>query len=131
MPDRTCELPDCDKARHQGQHYYGSHYMKKYRYGDPYYKHKPAFKDLTGHRFGRLVAVRREANGMWRCHCDCGGTLITRAGDLNRGSAAACADKLIHKRQQIVGYAGAHDRVEAAYGLAKTRDCVDVQQAST
>lgn len=32
----------------------------------------PVFKDLTGQRFGRLVAKRFLGNRIWECECDCG-----------------------------------------------------------
>ena len=31
----TCCIPGCDKPRHQRHTLCGSHYMRKYRYGDP------------------------------------------------------------------------------------------------
>lgn len=44
-------------------------------------------RDLTGQRFGRLVAVRRTThkttNGFfWQCECDCGGYAIVALGNL-------------------------------------------------
>jgi|SRR5580692_10482292 hypothetical protein len=50
----------------------------------------PAFKNITGLRFGRLIAVEwrgRDARGqsLWLCRCDCGSEKIQRGGDLNYG----------------------------------------------
>lgn len=52
-------------------------------------------RDLTGQRFGRLVAVRsceerRNGSVMWECRCDCGTTLLVRAGYLTFGSTVSC-----------------------------------------
>lgn len=51
------------------------------------------FIDLTGQRFGRLVAVRpnREKKYLrWECECDCGGTTITVGSKLTSGHTQSC-----------------------------------------
>lgn len=53
------------------------------------------FKDLTGLRFGRLVAMRpteERKNGfvMWECQCDCGNTVFVRSGSLISGNDQSC-----------------------------------------
>lgn len=50
----------------------------------------PKFKDLTGQRFGRLVAQRPERHGRYRCRCDCGGELIVSRGALATGATKSC-----------------------------------------
>lgn len=55
---------------------------------------RPAL-DLTGQRFGRLVAVKcvgsnKYRNKLWLCKCDCGGEKITTASILKRGGARSC-----------------------------------------
>tara|TARA_R110001599_G_scaffold33832_3_gene108800 strand:- start:80 stop:718 length:639 start_codon:yes stop_codon:yes gene_type:complete len=52
-------------------------------------------KDLTGNRFGRLVAVeileRSDHYGRWwLCVCDCGENFEAQAYTLNRGSVTSC-----------------------------------------
>lgn len=56
-------------------------------------------EDLTGRRFGRLVAVeeverdymnRVVSNALWRCRCDCGQEIITLAGSLKAGKTRSC-----------------------------------------
>lgn len=52
-------------------------------------------KDLTGQRFGKLVAIRptkARSNGhiKWECRCDCGKTACISAQDLVRGSTRSC-----------------------------------------
>ncbi len=51
--------------------------------------------DMSGMRFGRLVAIRRVAsdkrgNARWLCICDCDGTVETLAYDLKRGGTRSC-----------------------------------------
>lgn len=50
--------------------------------------------ELTGQRFGRLVAKSRAAGNYrrpsWLCHCDCGGTKIVRASNLKGGRVSSC-----------------------------------------
>ena len=53
-------------------------------------------KDLTGQRFGKLVALsptdKRMDNGsvVWHCQCDCGRTAEISARRLTRGKARSC-----------------------------------------
>lgn len=51
--------------------------------------------DLTGQRFGRLVALeptaeRLRTSVVWRCQCDCGRELTCSAEDLTRGRVRSC-----------------------------------------
>lgn len=55
--------------------------------------------DLTGMRFGRLVALARvddkvnqynEPIYLWRCQCDCGKVTEARRGNLLGGSTRSC-----------------------------------------
>lgn len=54
--------------------------------------------DLTGQRFGRLIAIRqviytegiRKGRGYWFCQCDCGKTTITSTNCLRRGHTTSC-----------------------------------------
>ena len=52
-------------------------------------------KDLTGKRFGRLVAVEDaginiDKKRLWKCVCDCGGIIITSSKRLNNGTTKSC-----------------------------------------
>lgn len=59
-------------------------------------KVKPGQKDLTGQRFGKLVAVspmdERDYNGVtvWYCKCDCGGDTRVSAALLKNGYRKSC-----------------------------------------
>lgn len=53
------------------------------------------FKDITGNRYGRLVAIRRyshEPNGKsyWLCKCDCGKETIVKIDNLTNGHTKSC-----------------------------------------
>lgn len=65
----------------------------------------PIAKDLSGQRFGRLVAIKylytkytgqkvKQPHRMWLCRCDCGGTKIASSGDLLRLHTTSCGCKL-------------------------------------
>jgi hypothetical protein len=53
-------------------------------------------KDLTGQRFGRLIASKslgyskRRRQQMWECSCDCGSTKVVGASDLQSGNTTSC-----------------------------------------
>jgi hypothetical protein len=55
----------------------------------------PYFKNITGLRFGRLVALEargsdRHSKMRWLCRCDCGETSIAISGDLASGKTKSC-----------------------------------------
>ena len=52
-------------------------------------------RDLTGLRFGRLVAIRengrtRQGQAMWLCQCDCGNTKTIASSSLVNGLTVSC-----------------------------------------
>ena len=54
-----------------------------------------AFKDLTGVRFGKLVAIKdagsnKHKQHMWECMCDCGNKNIILGSSLTNGSTQSC-----------------------------------------
>ena len=83
---------------------------------------RPGQKDITGCRFGRLVAQRplpkRDASGsvFWHCQCDCGGTIDVPLHQLTFGYRKSCGclshpplKDFIGKRFSaltVIGYAG-------------------------
>lgn len=50
--------------------------------------------DITGRRYGLLVALRRverdTALSYWECHCDCGATTVVRLATLRNGATKSC-----------------------------------------
>lgn len=54
-------------------------------------------KDITGQRFGRLIATKRisgsdgsSGGSLWECKCDCGNIIQTRIHNLTDGSTQSC-----------------------------------------
>lgn len=54
-------------------------------------------EDITGRRFGRLVAVEltperlgASRGAVWLCRCDCGAEIKTIAGSLKKGNTKSC-----------------------------------------
>jgi hypothetical protein len=81
-----------------------------------------AFVDLTGRRFGRLVAVvrtgKRDNGGQafWECKCDCGNVTLVRAGELTRtkrivNSCGCLQRKRASKANFRHGFANAGSRI--------------------
>jgi hypothetical protein len=55
----------------------------------------PAIKDITGQRFGRLIAEKiagRDKQGAinWQCRCDCGVSTTVNGRQLRRGNTRSC-----------------------------------------
>jgi len=60
----------------------------------------PAFQDLTGQRFGRLVVVERRGStknraAKWFCECDCGNSKVICQRELKTGESRSCG--CLHK----------------------------------
>ena len=54
-----------------------------------------AFKDLTGQRFGRLIAIKRadqkiRGHATWCCQCDCGRFSVVSSDKLVSGHTQSC-----------------------------------------
>lgn len=71
-------------------------------------------KDITGERFGRLVAVRyteksRYGGWKWLCRCDCGGFNEVAADRLKKGEVQSCGclhKEIASKRLRTHGESG-------------------------
>lgn len=52
----------------------------------------PAFKNIIGLRFGRLVALERQVGRQtpWLCRCDCGKTPVVNSWNLASGHTKSC-----------------------------------------
>ncbi|WP_204123293.1 alcohol dehydrogenase [Lacticaseibacillus mingshuiensis] len=51
--------------------------------------------DLTGQRFGRLVAIKdagydKNRSRVWECICDCGNMVLVRGSSLKSGNTKSC-----------------------------------------
>lgn len=47
-------------------------------------------RDLTGQRFGRLIATSYVKGSRWTCQCDCGNVVTVRAWKLLSGNTVSC-----------------------------------------
>ena len=47
------------------------------------------YGDLTGKVFGRLTVVKK-VDKLWQCKCECGGSKLTRTGELVKGDCLSC-----------------------------------------
>ena len=84
------------------------------------------FIDLTGRRFGRLVALERAANTAsgnrrWLCQCDCGQTVIIGAADLRSGHSKSCG---CLRRELSTRHGLARDRIHRIW-RCMIRRCFD------
>lgn len=50
----------------------------------------PAFKDITGIRFGRLIAVTHLGKSRWRYRCDCGNVTEVSNHNIRRTKSCGC-----------------------------------------
>lgn len=74
-----------------------------------------SFKDLTGKRFGRLVAlcpVEKDKSGRykWRCKCDCGNETAVVGAYLARGETSSCGCLRI---EAVVAHNKSHEKRES------------------
>lgn len=69
--------------------------------------------NLSGMRFGRLTAIKRDYNyakhtdengSWWFCECDCGGNKIARASSLLKGDCLSCGCMTSHGEDKIRKY---------------------------
>lgn len=87
------------------------------------------FKDLTGQRFGRLIAVSVEPkdgkhhNTRWHCICDCGGTALVTMQDLRRpGGTISCGCYHSERtREAVTTHGMTNSREYEAWCTAKKR----------
>lgn len=83
--------------------------------------------DLTGQRFGRLIAIERvgkdnQRRTLWLCKCDCGNKIVTRIASLRNGTTKSCSclqKEITRKRSTIHGLAGNHAYCPRLYRIWK------------
>ena len=87
-------------------------------------KGKKQYKDLTGQRFGRLVALEfagsdNGGKARWRCGCDCGNIVIVEGWHLRSGATQSCGcyrRELAARRCSLITTNG-----NTKHGLSKSR----------
>ena len=94
------------------------------------------FIDLTGQRFGKLVAIGNAGlfpqyrnttmqGRRWMCRCDCGQTKVIRAAALRSGHIESCGCTRKGKnseRMKSLHYIARHLGEDALAGIAKARE---------
>jgi len=75
---------------------------------------KAKWKNISGQRFGRLVAVcpteKRQSESMvWKCKCDCGNTTEVVSTALQRGHTKSCGCFYQEKIHEGMGKTHGHD----------------------
>lgn len=95
---------------------------------------KPKPDQIIGKRFGKLVAIERlkntkERRRVYKCKCDCGNTMETKAKYLNNGDTRSCGclEKDFSKYQEK-NYREALKKVGEKYGLLTI---IDVEISNT
>lgn len=124
-PDGLCVVPECPKAKYRHRNYCNTHYMRLYRYGtlEPQPKKRHVrFVDITGQRFGTLVAIRyNEATYDWTLQCDCGNMRTTYYWNLvEDGDNCTCGKGVRHYKPS---YYTAHAYVKRIKGVAREHKC--------
>lgn len=69
--------------------------------------------DMTGRRFGRLVALDQDGiknkSIAWRCTCDCGVVVTVSGSDLRHGNTQSCGclrrEKSVERLRKLRGAA--------------------------
>lgn len=78
-------------------------------------------KDWTGHRFGRLTAIRNTftkentGNYLWEYKCDCGNTIIAKSGNVVSGHTKSCGCLLIEAITKH-GMSKSNDKTYSSWG---------------
>lgn len=129
---RTCSVVSCESP-HFGRGYCNKHYKRWRKTENPLVARNYG-ADMSGQRFGRLTVIARSdepsTDPKWTARCECGVITTVRANKLRSGHTRSCgcfrAETIgALRRQEVVDYAGAHDRVKVARGPAKLHPCVD------
>ena len=88
---------------------------------------KYEIKDITGQRFGRLVALEHVGFSsnrvtLWKCRCDCGNTIIVREGNLNSGKSQSCGCLNVERTKEAnLRHGMAHTRLYNIWSKMKER----------
>ena len=48
------------------------------------------YKDVTGNRYNKLIAIKFVETGKWLFKCDCGNETIARIGNVKKGTTTSC-----------------------------------------
>ena len=85
------------------------------------------YKDLTGRRFGRLVAIERiglsktRTHSIWLCKCDCGNKKAVSYCDLISGGTISCGCYARERSAELAAARRAEKSYTFKHGARKTR----------
>ena len=91
-------------------------------------------KDITGEKFGRLIAIEpvganRFHKVMWRCICECGKETVVVGSDLRSGAVRSCgclhseaaAENGRKSREHVIKHHGSHEKLYFAWRSMRNR----------
>jgi len=87
-------------------------------------RHAHNFKELSGHRFGRLVALHHVAAGRssWSCRCDCGNLKLVTSTNLQSGHTLSCGCLTVENRgKSSITHGKTKSRAYKSWFKAKSR----------
>lgn len=83
--------------------------------------------DITGHKYGRLTAIKfvgtyrtpngRAAGRLWDCECECGKTITVTANALRTGNTSSCG---CYKAERITEAVTRSNKARARHGMYQT-----------
>lgn len=85
------------------------------------------FKDLSGQRFGRLVAIKSMGKSSvhgsmtWLCQCDCGGNVVARADQIKSGNTKSCGCLSEESRHKPKKHGGSSTKLYKVWTSIKGR----------
>lgn len=124
-----CGVLGCGSTKYRARSYCNMHYLRLYKTGSteaPPEKRSAHWTDISGHRFGTLVARSYDPSTLsWTLDCDCGETRKTRYWNLKKeGGRSTCGDRIIHINLDLApSYSLAHQRVRLFRGRASEHLC--------
>ena len=88
---------------------------------------KGQFIDITGKRFGQLIATERippvsGTRSKWICECDCGNVTIVSISNLRNGHTTSCGCAVVKKcKETHTKHGGKNDRLYPVWRHMKQR----------
>lgn len=76
------------------------------------------FRDLSGQRFGKLVAVSYVSPRKWLCICECGNSIIALSSNIVRGNTSSCG---CHRKELMTTHGLTGTKEYMAWQSAKGR----------
>ena len=90
-------------------------------------KRYPRFQDITGKRFGKLVAIEFEGrvnrSSRWRCICDCGNEKVSTQRHLVSGNTKSCGCNVNPRHAQAISSSSSVNYTYQTWFGMKNRCC--------